>query len=127
MDPLADTLSAMKNAEFSGSMEVTVRPTSKLIGDVLRVMREDGYIGSFEYVENGRGGEYTVELIGRINDCSAVKPRFESRRDEFEKWEKRFLPARNFGILIVTTSSGVMDHEDAKEQGVGGQLLAYVY
>ncbi|MCD6456656.1 MAG: 30S ribosomal protein S8, partial [Methanophagales archaeon] len=41
--------------------------------------------------------------------------------------EKRFLPARKFGLLIVTTSKGVMAHEKAIEAGVGGQLLAFVY
>jgi small subunit ribosomal protein S8 len=49
------------------------------------------------------------------------------KRDGFEKYEKRFLPAFNYGILIVTTPNGVMTHEDAKKEGIGGRLLAYVY
>lgn len=127
MDPLADALSGIRNAEDAGKMEKDIKPASKLVGEVLRVMKDHRYIGGFEFVEDGKGGRYTVELEGGINDCNAVKPRFETGKDGFEKWEKRFLPARNFGILIVTTSRGVMSHGEAKEKGIGGQLLAYVY
>ncbi|MFB6198338.1 MAG: 30S ribosomal protein S8, partial [Halobacteriaceae archaeon] len=44
-----------------------------------------------------------------------------------EKWEKQYLPARDYGALVVTTSQGVMSHYEAREQGVGGQVIAYVY
>ena len=44
-----------------------------------------------------------------------------------EKWEKRFLPSRNLGVVILSTPQGVMDHNQAKEENVGGVLLAYVY
>jgi len=46
---------------------------------------------------------------------------------EYEKWEKRFLPAFDFGLLIVSTSQGVMTHKEAREKGIGGRLIAYVY
>jgi small subunit ribosomal protein S8 len=49
------------------------------------------------------------------------------KRDQYEKWEKRFLPAVGFGILIVSTQKGVMTHATAIEQGMGGRLIAYVY
>lgn len=120
-------MSALKNAEFSGKLSCELKPASKLVGEVLRVMQEEGYISGFEYVDDVPGGMYTVDLAGKVNESKAVKPRFETTKEEYEKWEKRFLPARNFGTLIVTTSSGVMGHRDAKEQGIGGQLLAYVY
>jgi small subunit ribosomal protein S8 len=44
-----------------------------------------------------------------------------------EKYEKRFLPSRDMGTLIVSTPNGVLSHEDAKDQNVGGRILAYVY
>lgn len=127
IDPLADAMSTLKNAELAGELDCELKPASKLIGEVLRVMQEEGYIAGFEYVDNDRGGKYDVDLAGKVNECSAVKPRFETTKDDFEKWEKKFLPARNFGTLIVTTSSGVMSHREAKEQGTGGQLIACVY
>lgn len=126
-DPLADALSHIKNTERVGKMECTIKPASKLIGNVLGVMKEGGYIAEFEFVEDGKSGFFKVKLRGKINDCNAIKPRFYIRTREFEEWEKRVLPARDFGLLIVTTSKGVMSHSEAIESGVGGQLLAFVY
>jgi small subunit ribosomal protein S8 len=70
---------------------------------------------------------FRVKLLGRINRCGVIKPRFATKAIELEKWEKRYLPARNFGVLILSTSKGVMAHSDARAQSIGGQLLAYVY
>nr|AAU83275.1 SSU ribosomal protein S8P [uncultured archaeon GZfos27B6] len=126
-DPLADALSHIKNTERVGKMECEIKPASKLIGNMLGVMQEGGYIEEFEFVEDGKAGVFKVKLRGKINNCNAIKPRFYVRAKEYEKWEKRFLPARKFGLLIVTTSKGVMTHEKAIEAGVGGQLLAFVY
>ncbi len=125
-DLLSDALSAIKNAERVGKKECLVK-ASKLVRNVLRVMQEHGYIGKVEYVYDGRGGKYRVELRGRVVDCNAIRPRFSVKVDEFEKWEKRKLPARDVGILILTTSKGVMDHKKAKELRVGGKLIAYCY
>ena len=126
-DPLADALSHMKNTERVGKMECTIKPASKLIGNVLSVMKEGGYLAEFEFVEDGKAGFFKVKLSGKINDCNAIKPRFYIRTKDFEEWEKRVLPARDFGMLIVTTSKGVMSHAKAIENGVGGRLLAFVY
>ena len=126
-DPLADALSHIKNVERVGKMECVIKPASKLIGNVLGVMQEGGYIDEFELVEDGKAGLYKVKLRGKINNCNAIKPRFYIGAKEYEQWEKRFLPAREFGLLIVTTSKGVMPHGKAIEAGLGGQLLAFVY
>ena len=126
-DPLADALTLIKNAERIGKLECEVRPASKLIGRVLKVMNDQGYIGSFEFVDDGKSGVFRVKLVGRINDCGVIKPRFNVKRAEFEKWESRYLPARNFGSLILTTTTGVLSHYLAKEQNTGGKLLAFVY
>jgi small subunit ribosomal protein S8 len=126
-DPLADALSHIKNTERVGKMECALKPASKLMGNVLSVLKEGGYIAEFEFVEDGKAGVFKVGLAGKINDCNAIKPRFYVRAKDYEKWEKRLLPAQDFGMLIVTTSKGVMSHKKAIEQGVGGQLLAFVY
>ncbi|MFB6194304.1 MAG: 30S ribosomal protein S8 [Halobaculum sp.] len=126
-DPLASALSGLDNAESVGNLSFTVSPASNTIGSVLEVLYDRGYVDGFEYVEDGRAGQFEVELKGAINECGVVKPRYSVGADEFEKWEKRYLPARDYGTLIVTTSHGVMSHYDAREEGVGGQVLAYVY
>lgn len=125
-DTLADVLSTIKNAEKVGKKECVTR-ASKVVRSVLKIMQENNYIGSFDFIDDGKSGKFKVELKGKIIDCNVIKPRFSVRVDEFEKWEKRYLPAREFGLLILTTPKGIIDHKKAKELHTGGKLLAFVY
>ena len=125
-DLLSDVLYVINNAESIGRKSVSV-PASKLVKDVLIVVQRSGYIGSFEFIDDRKSGKFNIELIGKINKSRAVRPRFPITRDEFEKWEVRYLPAKGFGILIISTSKGVMSQKEAAEAGVGGRLLGYVY
>lgn len=126
-DPLNDALCSIKNAENVGKADVTIKPCSKLIGRVLKVMQEMGYIGNFEYMEDGKAGKFKVQLLGAINNCGVIKPRFSVRKETIESYEEQFLPAQDFGVIILTTPKGVISNAKAKELGVGGRLLAYVY
>jgi small subunit ribosomal protein S8 len=126
-DPLNDAMSQIKNAQEGGKTECTIRPSSKLIGRVLKVMQDGNYISQFEYMEDGRGGKFRVVLNGNINKCGVIKPRFNVKMTNLEKYESRYLPAQDFGILIMTTTKGVITHSQAKQFGIGGRLLAYVY
>jgi len=126
-DPLANAMSGIDNAESVGHLTHTVSPASNTIGEILEVLYDRGYVDGFQFVDDGKGGEFEIELKGAINECGAVKPRYAAGADGFERWEKRFLPARDYGTLVVTTSRGVMSHYEAREQGIGGQVIAYVY
>jgi len=126
-DPLANALSMIKNAELRGKGVCQIQPSSKLIGGVLGLLKEKGYIEGFEFIDDGKAGIFKVELTGNINNCGVIKPRYPIKRDELEKWESRYLPARHFGLLILTTTKGIISHEEAKKQGIGGKVLAYVY
>ena len=126
-DPLADALSLMKNAERAGKRECLIGPSSQLIGRVLKVMQDYGYIGNFEFVDDGKAGQFKVQLVGHINDTGVIKPRYAVGKTELDKIEARFLPAQDFGVLILTTTKGVVSNTQAKQAGVGGKLLAYVY
>jgi small subunit ribosomal protein S8 len=126
-DPLSNALSGVNNAESVGHLAHTVQPASNLIGNVLEVFYDRGYVDGFEFVDDGKAGQFEVELKGAINECGAVKPRYSATADDYEKWEKRYLPARDYGALVVTTSHGVMSHYEAREAGIGGQIIAYVY
>jgi small subunit ribosomal protein S8 len=126
-DPLNDALAMIKNAAMVGKREIYIKPASKLIGRVLKIMQDHEYIKEFEFIEDGRGGKFRVVINPVINNCGAIKPRFSVRRDNLEKYEARYLPAQDFGIIILTTNQGVMTHKDAKERGIGGKLLAFVY
>lgn len=125
-DPLADAFSTIKNAEKVGKSSC-ITPASKVITAVLKILQDSGYIGKYEYIEDGRGGKYRVDLKGKVIDCNVVKPRFSVKAEEFEKWEKRYLPAREFGLLILSTPKGIMDHKKAKQMNIGGKILAFIY
>lgn len=125
-DLLADMFSVIKNAERIGNGECVV-PSSKIIKEILKLMQKNKYIGSFEFIDDGKSGNFRVELLGRINDCGVIRPRFYLKKDEFISWEKRFLPSVNVGLLFVTTSKGIIDHRHAKREGAGGALLGYIY
>jgi small subunit ribosomal protein S8 len=125
-DLLADTFSVMKNMESIGRKECFT-PASKTIKEILKVMQKHKYIGDFEYMDDGRGGKFRIKLLGKINDCNVIKPRHSIRKREVFDWERRFLPAANVGILILTTPQGVMDQREAGKQNTGGKLLGYVY
>jgi len=126
-DTLNDAMAVIKNAELVGKGECVVRPSSKLIGRVLKVMQESGYIRQFELVEDGRSRMFRVALSGQINNCGVIRPRYPVKAADLEKYEARYLPAQDFGVLILTTTKGVLTHMEAKKDGVGGKLLAFVY
>ena len=127
MDTLTNGLITIINNEMRNKRECVISPASKLLGRVLRIMQLNGYIGEFEFIDDGRAGKFKVQLLGRINKCGAVKPRFAVKVDGFENWEKKFLPSRDVGIIVVSTSQGVIAHREAEEKNLGGRLLAFVY
>lgn len=126
-DLVNDAISNIKNHERVGKAACTVSPASNLLVDVLKVFQKEGYIGEFERQDESRGGIITVSLTQAINDCGVIKPRHAVKKDEYDTWEKRYLPARDMGILVVSTPRGIMDHREAKKRGLGGRLVAYVY
>ncbi|MBU3942166.1 MAG: 30S ribosomal protein S8 [Nanoarchaeota archaeon] len=126
-DPLANALSNILNKENARTKECLIKPSSKIIKEVLKIMKNNYYIGEFKEIEDSKGNMLSVQLLNKINKCGVVKPRFSVKKDGYEKFEKRFLPAKDFGILIVSTPNGIMTNDEAKKKGIGGKLLAYCY
>ncbi|MBA0574627.1 hypothetical protein Golob_001815 [Gossypium lobatum] len=124
---LNDALKSMYNAEKRGKRQVMIRPSSKVIIKFLLVMQKHGYIGEFEYVDDHRSGKIVVELNGRLNKCGVISPRFDVGVKEIEGWTARLLPSRQFGYIVLTTSAGIMDHEEARRKNVGGKVLGFFY
>jgi small subunit ribosomal protein S8 len=126
-DLLNDALVSLRHADRDGKPGVEIAPTSKLIAEVLRIFREHHYIEEFTFVPTGKGGKYDVKLSRRINSCGVIKPRVSVSYAGLERYESRFLPAQDFGILVLSTNRGVISHQTAREMKIGGRLLAYVY
>jgi len=126
-DPLANVLSKINNASKIGQPSVVVENCSKLIKEVLTIMKTANYIGEFEEVEDGKGNYLKISLVGTLNCCGVIKPRFAVKSDNFQKFEKRFLLANNFGFILVSTNQGLMTHVQAKEKHLGGKLISFCY
>ncbi|MEM2136409.1 MAG: 30S ribosomal protein S8 [Candidatus Methanomethylicia archaeon] len=126
-DPLLHALSNIMNQEMRSKSECIITPASKLLLNVLKTMQRNGYVGEIEFIDDGRSGKIKVQLLGRINKCKAIRPRYNTTYKDINRWERRFLPSRDIGILILSTPKGVMTNKEAVENKVGGVLLAYVY
>lgn len=126
-DSLANALSLIGNSEKIAKTICKIHPISSVIKRVFEILQDHKYIGSFEEIEDQKGNSLTLNLLGNINKCGVIKPRFSVKENGFEKYEKRFLPAKNIGIIIVSTSQGIMTHQEAKNKKMGGKLIAYCY
>ncbi|MBW2998516.1 30S ribosomal protein S8 [Candidatus Woesearchaeota archaeon] len=126
-DPIANALSLLVNAERIGRSNCTIRPASKIIETILKILNKKGYVGDYEKVPNNGGDDIVLNLIGKVNKANAIKPNYAISYRDIEKFEKRFLPAKGFGVLVISTSKGIMTNEEAREKKIGGKLLAYCY
>ncbi|KXS10586.1 putative ribosomal protein S15a [Gonapodya prolifera JEL478] len=127
MTAQSDCLNAINNAEKRGKRQVMIRPSSKVIVKFLSVMQKHGYIGEFEIVDDHRAGKIVVQLTGRLNKCGVISPRFNVKLGSIEKWINNLLPSRQFGFIVLTTSAGIMDHEEARRKHVAGKILGFFY
>ncbi|VDD83180.1 unnamed protein product [Mesocestoides corti] len=124
---LADALKCINNAERRKKRQVMIRPCSKVIVRFLKVMQRKGYIGEFEIVDDHRSGKIVVQLNGRLNKCGVISPRFKMGVRDTENWTRNLLPSRQFGYIVLTTSGGLMDHEEARKKHLGGVILGYFF
>ena len=124
---LSDMLKTILNAERAGKRQVLVRPSSKVVLKFLKLMQKRNYIGDFEVVDDRRSGKIVIELLGRLNKCGVISPRFDVGVHDYEQIVSDILPSRQFGFVVLTTNEGIMDHEKARRRHVGGKLLGFFY
>lgn len=124
-DHLSAMLNDIMNCKNRRKTETVAIPASKLMIEVLKIMKKNNYLHDFKIEKN----KFTKVIIhiGKINKCGSIRPRFFVKKDEFDKYIMKYLPARDFGILIVSTSKGLMTHTDAIKKGLGGSLIAYCF
>ena len=119
-DIIADALNQIMNAKKE---KIIIAKYSDLLLALLEVGKKNGYVKEFK-VEDG---DLIVEITDKLNSCKAIKPRDNVKAKDIDKKIRRFLISRGFGILVLSTSKGLLTHEEALEKGIGGQLLAYFY
>ena len=123
-DIVADGLNMIRNANRAKKEEIEIKRISNLLIEILKIMKQKGAIKKYKI--NAR--EKSIEVtIGELNDCKAIKPRFSVKIDQLEKYRRRYLPARDIGTIIISTNKGLLTHEEAFEENIGGSLIAFFY
>src|SRR3989304_8845514 len=123
-DVVSDALNMMKNAKRAGKTEVEVKRISNLLIEILKIMKQKEAIKKYKINAQDKSVEVT---LGEFSECRAIKPRFTVDKTQIEKYRRRFLPARNIGTIIISTNKGLLTHEEAVEEKIGGCLIAYFY
>jgi len=121
-DIVADGLNQIMNARRAGKDELEINRHSKLLLSILAIAKLRSYVKSYKVINN----VLKVEL-DKLNGCKAIKPNFTVTKDQIERYVTRFLPARNLGVIIISTSQGLMTHQTAQDKHLGGSLIAYLY
>jgi len=120
-DILSDVLNEIMNAKKAKKEQIVIVRNSKLLLRVLEVMKQYGYI-DYELAD----GKLKI-ILKELNECRAIKPRYSVDVSKIDKYTRRFLPARNFGYILISTSKGLLTHQEAQENKIGGCLIAYFY
>lgn len=126
-DPLSNALSKINNAQRVGKLSCMICPSSKIIISVFDILKKQGYLNDYKETKTARGNILDVILSNKINNCGTVKPRYPVKVKDIEKFEKRFLPAKDFGLLIFSTPKGILTHYEIKDKKIGGRLIAFCY
>ena len=123
-DIVADALNMIKNVKKARKTEIKIKRISNLLIEILKIMKQEGAVKKYKINSKNKTIEVTV---GDLTDCRAIKPRFTVDKTQIEKYRRRYLPARNLGVMIVSTNKGLMTHEEAQKEKTGGCLIAYFY
>ncbi|HEX7318903.1 MAG TPA: 30S ribosomal protein S8 [bacterium] len=129
MDPIANMLTIIRNGCRTSKMEVTV-PYSRIKAEILRILLEEGFINNFSLdsekkpkkisimLKYSKDGESVIRNLTRISKCSR---RVYVPKNEVPK------VLGGLGIAILTTPKGILSDREARQQKVGGEVLAYIY
>jgi small subunit ribosomal protein S8 len=123
-DTVADALNMIRNAKKARKENVEIMKVSNLLIEILKIMKQKNAIKKYKISPKDKSVEIT---LGDVSECKSIKPRFTVKKDQIEKYKRRYLPARGIGTIIVSTNKGLMTHEEAEEEKIGGSLIAYFY
>ncbi|MBN1335565.1 MAG: 30S ribosomal protein S8 [Deltaproteobacteria bacterium] len=128
-DPVADLLTRIRNASHAGHESVSI-PCSRLKLDILRLLKEEGFIMSFQEQHDGPHATIRVQIrydaskkgvIRGIQRISRPSRRVYVRRDQIP------FVRNGLGLAILTTPKGVLTDREARREGVGGEILCYIW
>jgi small subunit ribosomal protein S8 len=128
-DPIADFLTRIRNAHMA-KHDIVVMPHSKMKREVARILKQEGYITDFS--ESGSGAEATLTVVlkyGPDGDRAITGLRRMSRPGRRVYRKQTSIPRvlDGLGVAILSTSRGILTDHEARRQGVGGEVLCFVY
>jgi small subunit ribosomal protein S8 len=123
-DVVADALNMMKNAKKAKKESIKIKRISNVLIEILKIMKQEGAIKKYKINPKDKSIEIN---LGEFSECKSVKPRLSVKKDSIEKYRRRYLPSRNLGTLIISTNKGLMMHQEAQQENIGGSLIAYFY
>ncbi|MEK6882529.1 MAG: 30S ribosomal protein S8 [Nanoarchaeota archaeon] len=124
MDIIADALNQIRNARNARKTKIVIRRSSKLLLKIFEIMERGKYLDLYKY--NPENGSVDV-VVGNVSECKAIKPRLYIKKTEIFRYLRRYLPAKDYGVVVISTNKGIMTHEEAIEKEIGGSLIAYFY
>jgi len=128
-DPIADLLTRIRNANTANHDRVEV-PGSKLKRAIVEILKEEGYIRDYEWVDNGHQGIIRIYLKYGPNKTKVISGLRRISRPGLRVYAKRDQVPRvlgGLGIAILSTSKGVMTDKKARQEGLGGEVLCYIW
>ena len=123
-DLVADAMNMMKNAKKAGNENVKIKRISNLLIEILKIMKQKGMIKKYKINSKDKSLDVT---LGEFLECGAIKPRFSCDVSQIEKYRRRYLPSRELGAVIISTNKGLLTHDEAQKENIGGCLIAYFY
>ncbi|KAL8122782.1 small ribosomal subunit protein uS8my-like [Apium graveolens] len=124
---LNEALRKIVNAEKRGFANTHLQPVSNVTSSFLNIMKQRGYIKDFQVHDPQRVKNITVDLQGRVKDCRVITYRQDIKARDIENYRLRTLPTRQWGYVVISTPNGLLDHEEAIRQNVGGQVIGFFY
>ena len=128
-DPIADYLTRIRNANSVNHDKVEI-PASRLKKTMTQILKDEGMIKDFEYIEDGKQGVIRVHLKYGPNKQKVITGLKRISRPGLRVYAKKDEVPRilgGLGIAIISTSQGVMTDKQARKRGLGGEVLCYVW
>lgn len=128
-DPIADMLTRVRNANNAGKEKVAM-PSSKKLVEIARVMKEEGFVSGYEIMESKpvdtleitlKYGDNRAKTIRGIKRISKPGLRIYAGKDDLPR------VLGGLGCAVISTSKGVMTDKDARNAGIGGEVIAYIW
>ena len=128
-DPIADFLTQIRNANDVYHEKVEI-PASNLKTEIARIMKEEGFISDYKYIEDNKQGKLRINMkygpnnekvVSGLKRISKPGPRVYANKDELPK------VLGGIGIAVISSSRGLVTDKEARKEGIGGEVLCYIW